>query len=114
MDGMTKEAAGTGQPEFWEDHVRRWKKTGLIQAEYCRRNELKAVAFSYWKRKLKRRDAGPAFVEVVAEPGGKASPRNLFEIRLEEGRGLAVQLRLSLGFVKLPFVLGGDDVSGDV
>ena len=111
MDGKITEAAGTGRHEFWEGHVRRWEQSGLIQAEYCRRNELKAVSFSYWKRKLKRRESGPTFVEVSA-PTGEPSPRNLFELRLEEGRGLAVQLRLSLGAVKLPFVFGGDDVSG--
>lgn len=37
---------------FWQTHIRAWKKSGLSQNEYCRRNTLRANQFCYWKKKL--------------------------------------------------------------
>ena len=38
-------------PSFWHDHFKGWEKSGLSQATYCRRNDLKNCLFHYWKRK---------------------------------------------------------------
>jgi len=37
---------------FWLTHIRAWKKSGLSQNEYCRRNTLRVNQFCYWKKKL--------------------------------------------------------------
>ena len=37
---------------FWKTHIRAWKKSGLSQNEYCRRNTLRTNQFCYWKKKL--------------------------------------------------------------
>ena len=42
----------THNSEFWKGHVFSWKKTGISQKEYARRNDLKSKAFNYWCRKL--------------------------------------------------------------
>lgn len=36
----------------WQRHLDRWERSGLSQAEFCRRCGLKAVTFSWWKTKL--------------------------------------------------------------
>jgi len=36
---------------FWQNHVERWKASGLSQAAYCREHQLNEVSLSYHKRK---------------------------------------------------------------
>ena len=50
---------GTERARYWERWLREWERSGLTQAEYCRRHGLKAVNFAWWKRKLA---GGPARV----------------------------------------------------
>ncbi len=65
--GLSKEvernlpaATGTAQAErkqqYWGDHLLTWRKSGLTQAEYCRRNQLSTKCFTYWKCKTQRPD----------------------------------------------------------
>jgi hypothetical protein len=37
---------------YWSELLRAWERSGLSQAEFCRRRGLKAVSFSWWKRQL--------------------------------------------------------------
>lgn len=37
---------------FWEAQLRAWQRSGLTQAEYCRRQGLKRRLFGFWKRRL--------------------------------------------------------------
>jgi hypothetical protein len=39
--------------KFWARVLSAWRKSGLTQAEFCRRQGVKAVTFSWWKRKLR-------------------------------------------------------------
>jgi hypothetical protein len=56
---------GTERALYWQRHLDRWKRSDLSQAEFCRRCGLKAVTFSWWKKKL---GAGAASNQ---ERGGK-------------------------------------------
>ncbi len=38
--------------KYWQRLVAAWEKSGLSQAEFCRRRGIKAVNFAWWKRKL--------------------------------------------------------------
>ncbi len=38
--------------KYWQRVVSAWEKSGLTQAEFCRRRDVKAVTFGWWKRKL--------------------------------------------------------------
>ena len=38
---------------YWQRLLAAWEKSGLSQAEFCRRRKVKAVNFGWWKRKLK-------------------------------------------------------------
>ncbi len=40
---------------YWQRLVTAWGKSGLSQAEFCRRREVKAVNFGWWKRKRARK-----------------------------------------------------------
>lgn len=112
---------------YWAGVLTAWERSGLSQAEYCRRQGLKAITFSWWKRQLRgpsapsRRRAcagagGSAlrkhsdFVEVVCPPSsrtaGSASISGLpagscgYEIVLASGR-----------IIRLPQAFDGDAVA---
>jgi len=38
--------------QFWEDHVQAWQHSGLTQAEYCRKNNLKNHRWWYWRKRI--------------------------------------------------------------
>jgi hypothetical protein len=42
----------TDRARYWRQLVAQWQKSGLSQAEFCRRRRIKAVSFGWWKRKL--------------------------------------------------------------
>ena len=39
--------------KYWQQLVAQWQKSGLSQAEFCRRRRIKAVSFGWWKRRLR-------------------------------------------------------------
>jgi len=38
--GLSKEVERERKQQYWGDHLLTWRKSGLTQAEYCRRNQL--------------------------------------------------------------------------
>ncbi len=42
------------QHNYWQNHIRSWKRSGLSQRGYCRENAIAVSAFYYWHRKLKK------------------------------------------------------------
>lgn len=42
----------SNRAKYWARLVASWRKSGLTQAEFCRRRGVKAVTFAWWKRKL--------------------------------------------------------------
>lgn len=38
---------------IWKHHLKSWNSSGLSQAAYCRRHDLKVYDFQYWKKRLK-------------------------------------------------------------
>ena len=53
-------------PHQRQDYVERFERSGLKQAEFCRRAGLHPMTFSIWRRKLKRRTSAFAEVQVSA------------------------------------------------
>ena len=115
--------------KYWQRIVSAWEKSGLSQAEFCRRRDVKPVTFGWWKRKLRgtekkrrhrvNRGAGRArmrrdadFVEV-ALPGsvlaaGSMGPRSLgvlptgpcrYEIAFSSGRVIRLPQDFDLAVV---------------
>jgi len=61
--GETKATSGGRRRQF-EEHIRRWRSSGLTQAEYCRRNELKWSTFHYWRKRLAATSQAVTLVQV--------------------------------------------------
>jgi hypothetical protein len=99
----------SNRAKYWERMLSAWEKSGLSQAEFCRRRDVKAVTFAWWKRQLRgntkkgRRQGGARnphrradFVEVtlpktMPDVGSGAMPMlggrsSGYEITLSRGR----------------------------
>mgnify|MGYP000974179854 CR=1 FL=1 len=48
----------TERARYWSDEVAAWSRSGLSQAEFCRRRGIKVGTFTWWKRQFERRQAG--------------------------------------------------------
>ena len=54
MTEKTWEKSRREKRRLWKAHIRAWRRSGLTQADYCRRNSLKDTQFTYWKTKFNK------------------------------------------------------------
>lgn len=55
-----------GRERLWRAHLSAWKRSGLTQREYCKRQGVSEWSFSHWKRRLARSNpSGVSFVPVT-------------------------------------------------
>ena len=66
-DQLQKENPNQVRRQFWQSHVEEWSLTGLSQIEYCRRNDLRSNRFTYWKRRLQKKNLPVEFVQIPTE-----------------------------------------------
>ncbi len=64
----------TKRARYWSELVQAWRQSGLSQAEFCRRRNIKSMTFAWWKRQLQKQ-AGDA-------PNRRGRPRQFVEVRL--------------------------------
>jgi len=107
---------GPGQPkgggrgerrDYWQRLLRRWARSGLSQAEFCRRHRLKAVTFAWWKRQL--RAAGPRPPrEQSIDARARAVPKRRGRSPKTSGRFVEVLLGGASGASAYEVVLAGN------
>ena len=106
MASVRKGGLRRGLETRWRDVIRRWQRSGLSQAAFCRQEKLKAYQLSHWKRKLLGLPRGPsrarrkpslrsnAFVPVrVAHRMGTADPDANWSCEIRFSSGVIVRLR---------------------
>jgi hypothetical protein len=49
---------------YWKQHIESWQETGLTQAEYCRRHNLKHHQLVYWKKRFLQTTTEVSFVPL--------------------------------------------------
>ena len=52
---------------YWKQHIDSWQETGLNQAEYCRRHNLKHHQLVYWKKRFLKTETDVSFVPLKLE-----------------------------------------------
>ncbi len=94
---MAKTRKKTSRAVYWRKHISQWSKSGLSQAEYCRRNEVSAAAFQWWKGQLRRKvktrkkpSTSMQFVEVHGVHPASVRSGETYEIVLSRGRVIKV------------------------
>ncbi len=94
----------------WQAHVEYWKKSGLSQADYCRRNDLNPKSFSVMKSRINKPDKSgdSGFIEIPTLPiNSDIVNSSLIEFKLEDDFSLS--LRMSPKIIQS--LRGNDNVS---
>jgi len=52
---------------YWKQQIEQWQQSGLTQAEYCRRNNLKHHQLAYWKKRCLKTQTDVSFAAVQLE-----------------------------------------------
>ena len=70
--------------EFWAQHVKGWRASGLTQEKYCRRHRLLKGTLGYWASTLNRPKAsGSGLVEVGHAEVRPAERHSAIELMVE-------------------------------
>ena len=64
MDQITRAEQLEQKRTYWKHHIDSWQETGLTQAEYCRRHNLKHHQLVYWKKRFLTSETDVSFVSV--------------------------------------------------
>jgi hypothetical protein len=67
MDQITRAEQLEQKRSYWKQQIEQWQQTGLTQAEYCRRNNLKHHQLVYWKKRYLKTETDISFVPVPLE-----------------------------------------------
>jgi len=67
MDQLSRAEQLEQKRSFWKQHIDNWQETGLTQAEYCRRNNLKHHQLVYWKKRFLKTETDVSFVPLKLE-----------------------------------------------
>ena len=59
---------------YWREIMRRWERSGLTQAEFCRGESLSLSAFRWWRSELKRRDRRRPRQQSAGRNGNRSAP----------------------------------------
>lgn len=94
--------------QHWQSIVQGWQDSGLTQADYCRKHQLKPHQLSYWKSVFCAPQKSPAFIPVATAVATSPSPQVIAVVlpngvRLEvpvEQHALLPQLITNIGTVQ--------------
>ena len=67
MDELSRAEQLEQKRSYWKHHIECWQETGLTQAEYCRRHNLKHHQLVYWKKRFLKTETGVSFVPLKLE-----------------------------------------------
>ncbi len=96
----------TERGRYWQRWLSQWERSGLTQAEFCRRHRLKLANFAWWKRKL------TAHVGSARSRGKPALSAKFVEVGLPTARALVYEVVLSDGrVVRVPNEFDAEAVS---
>ena len=67
MDQLSRAEQLEQKRSYWKQHIDSWQETGLTQAEYCRRHNLKHHQLVYWKKRFLKTATDISFVPIKLE-----------------------------------------------
>jgi hypothetical protein len=96
-DGRPRGLKSAQKYRFWQEHLERWRQSGLSQIEYCRQNGIKPRRWNYWKKNLTRKsnEANISFVPVQLS-SSLPVPINRSNLNLFTSNGYKVEV--GIGF----------------
>lgn len=63
--------------EYWIKHLGLWERSGLTQAQYCKKHQLNFNSFKNWKYKLKQKTLPKTLLPVSVIPDIPPQPKTI-------------------------------------
>jgi Transposase len=77
---------GAGQAATkWRELIRRWRRSSLSVAEFCRRQEIAQASFYQWRKRLESEEPGAESLRFVQLPTPAWTAAKAIEMRLPGG-----------------------------
>ncbi len=67
MDQLSRAEQLEQKRSYWKQHIDSWQQTGLTQAEYCRKHNLKHHQLVYWRKRFLKTETDVSFVPIKLE-----------------------------------------------
>jgi hypothetical protein len=78
--------------EFWEEHFKTWKNSGLSQTQYCKDNNLTSNSFLNWKKKFQNEKQNNKFIEIPAIKND-SSDVGIIDLKINDRYRLSVSVQ---------------------
>ena len=78
---------------FWQNHFKQQKESGLSRVEYCKQHQLSYVRFGYWLGKLQEQPSStllPIHLDITQSSPGIAVPHAVCTLILKNGCELKI------------------------
>lgn len=90
--------------EFWGAHIKDWQQSGLSQADYCRRNNLRDHQLTYWKKRILKREQKVSFIPLVISGQQSSNQRG---IRVTTPNGFTIEIDGGIDALMLEKLIAG-------
>ncbi len=62
---MAQQNQNQPRQDYWQNHIKQWKRSGLSQVLYCRKHKISKNTLGYWiKKQIKGTPKSPEFVQL--------------------------------------------------
>lgn len=95
-DEFARERSGGRGAKYWRDVFARWERSGLTQAEFCRRRGVSITRFRWWRYDLKRRSGVGDGDAVVGRRGRRSRKARFVAVHVREPKRLDPEGRIEL------------------
>ncbi len=85
--------------KFWENHIERWRASGLSQRAYCKQHDLIIHRFYDWKRRIIPADKPHISFLPVALTG--SSTRKHPSVRIHTPNGFTIEVENQIGSTEI-------------
>jgi tagatose-1,6-bisphosphate aldolase non-catalytic subunit AgaZ/GatZ len=96
--------------EYWQEHYREFKKSGLTQRAYCREKELSYWAFNPWKRRFDNVLKDMSLQEIPVKFVPEKISEKKIEIILKDNLRISVPEKFSSETLKMLMKLLGYNI----
>jgi hypothetical protein len=103
---MINKMSKTERREFWRNHVRSWRASGMSQLGYCRLHGLKSHQLHYY---IHEDDRQPNKAEAAGEIASSRREKLFLPVKLEPVTRVSMRVTLENG-VSIDFGSGSDPV----
>ena len=106
---MSSETTTEPAEDFWVNHSKTWRSSGLKQAEYCEQAGISYQRFIYQHHRIlnKERRSDVNFIQVKSGPNSATAPSAGIQLMLPNGVRVGIANELSPELLKTVLTIAG-------